>query len=71
MNLLAKIYTAIADMFDPFIYLEKRATDKDYFLVNKDDQWIVLTGTGKVIAVSKTLVEASPVFQAVNRPVAE
>ena len=57
MNLLAKIFPAIADIFDPFIHLKKTATDKDYFLVNKGDQWMVLTGTGKIVAASKTSVE--------------
>ena len=55
MNLLAKISTAIADMFDPFIHLEKTATDKDYFLVKNGDQIVLLTGTGKIVAVSNTI----------------
>ena len=52
MNLLANISTAIADMFDPFIHLEKTATHKDYFLVKKGDQIVLLTGTGKMVAVA-------------------
>ena len=57
MNLLAKISTAIANMFDPFIHLEKTATDKDYFLVKNGDQIMLLTGTGKIVAASNTISE--------------
>ena len=59
MNLLAKISTAIADIFDPFIHLEKTATDKDYFLVKNGDQIMLLTGTGKIITASNNILKNS------------
>ena len=59
MNLLAKIFTAIADMFDPFIHLEKTATDKDYLLVKNGDQIMLLTGTGKIVTASNTISKNS------------
>ena len=55
MNLLAKVSTAIADMFDPFIHLERTATDKDYFIVKNGDQIMSLTGTGKIVAAYNTI----------------